>query len=87
LNAAQSLGADARGAAASDSGEVLAQRVIELMRATKMPNGLEALGFDESQVDALATGAEPQYRVIKNAPKDVSRDDLKALFGAAMRYW
>jgi hypothetical protein len=25
--------------------------------------------------------------VIRNAPKDVSRDDLKGLFGAAMRYW
>jgi alcohol dehydrogenase class IV len=61
--------------------------VIELMRATKMPNGLTALGFDASHVDALATGAEPQYRVIKNAPKDVSKEDLRELFGAAMRYW
>jgi alcohol dehydrogenase class IV len=87
LNAARSLGADACGAVAGDAGEVLAQRVIELMRATKMPNGLTALGFDASHVDALATGAEPQYRVIKNAPKDVSKDDLRALFGAAMRYW
>jgi hypothetical protein len=25
--------------------------------------------------------------VIRNAPKDVSRDDLKSLFSAAMRYW
>jgi hypothetical protein len=31
-------------------------------RATAMPNGLSALGFDDSQLDALATGAEPQYR-------------------------
>jgi alcohol dehydrogenase class IV len=87
LNAARSLGADARGAVADDAGEVLAQRVIELMRATKMPNGLTALGFDSSHVDALATGAEPQYRVIKNAPKDVSREDLKGLFLAALSYW
>jgi alcohol dehydrogenase class IV len=87
LNAARSLGADARGASAADSGEVLAQRVVQLMRATSMPNGLKALGFDASHLDALATGAEPQYRVIKNAPKDVSRDDLKALFSAALTYW
>ena len=32
-------------------------------------------------------GAEPQYRVIRNAPKDVGRDDLKALFRAALSYW
>ena len=57
------------------------------MRAAGMPNGLAALGFGAADVDALATGAEPQYRVIRNAPKDVSRDDLKSLFSAAMRYW
>ena len=69
------------------AGEVLAARVIELMRATGMPNGLTALGFDESHVDALATGAEPQYRVIRNAPMDVGRDELKRLFRSALRYW
>jgi alcohol dehydrogenase class IV len=66
---------------------VLSGRVIELMRATAMPNGLTALGFDASHLDALATGAEPQYRVIRNAPKDVGRDDLKALYRAALSYW
>ena len=65
------------GAAPEDAGDILAARVIELMRATAMPNGLAALGFGTGDVEALATGAEPQYRVIKNAPKDVSRDDLR----------
>jgi alcohol dehydrogenase class IV len=87
LHGAHCLGADTRGAANTDAGEVLAQRVIEMMRATAMPNGLGALGFDASHLDALATGAEPQYRVIRNAPKDVARDDLTALFRAALRYW
>jgi len=57
------------------------------MRAAGMPNGLTALGFGEAQIDALATGAEPQYRVIKNAPIDVDRDVIKRLFRAALRYW
>jgi alcohol dehydrogenase class IV len=57
------------------------------MRAARMPNGLAALGFGAGDVDALTAGAEPQYRVIRNAPKDVSRDDLKSLFSAAMKYW
>jgi hypothetical protein len=48
---------------------------------------LSGLGFSESDVDALAIGAEPQWRVIRNAPKDVTREDLKGLFRAAMRYW
>ena len=87
LHGAQCLGARTEGARPDDAGDVLAARVIELMRATAMPNGLAALGFDDSHLDALATGAEPQYRVIRNAPKDVGRDDLKALFGAALSYW
>ncbi len=87
LHGAQCLGARAKGAEAKDAGEILAARVIELMRATAMPNGLGALGFDASHLDALAAGAEPQYRVIRNAPKDVSRDDLTGLFRAALRYW
>jgi alcohol dehydrogenase class IV len=87
LHGAHCLGADTRGTANTDAGELLAQRVIDMMRATAMPNGLGALGFDASHLDALATGAEPQYRVIRNAPKDVARDDLTALFRAALRYW
>jgi alcohol dehydrogenase class IV len=87
LQGAHCLGAELRGAGSQDAGEILAARVIELMRATAMPNGLTALGFDDSHLEALATGAEPQYRVIRNAPKDVGRDDLKALFRAALSYW
>ncbi len=87
LHCACCLGADTKGATAADAGEVLAKRVIEFMRATGMPNGLQALGFGEMDIDALATGSEPQYRVIKNAPVDIGRDELKSLFRAALRYW
>ena len=87
LHCAHCLGADVRGADPAFAGEALATRVIGLMRATGMPNGLNALGFDESHVDALATGAEPQYRVIKNAPVDIGRDELKRLFRSALKYW
>jgi len=87
LRCAFCLGAETRGATPEDAGEVLASRVIDLMKITRMPNGLTALGFTESAIDALATGAEPQYRVIKNAPVDIGRDELRSLFRAALRYW
>jgi alcohol dehydrogenase class IV len=87
LRCARHLGADTRDAHFDDAGEVLAARIIELMRATGMPNGLTALGFGEKDVDDLATGAEPQYRVIKNAPVDIGRDELKGLFRSALAYW
>lgn len=87
LRGARALGASVDGAAPEDAGDVLAARVIELMRATRMPNGLAALGLDDTHVDALAEGAEPQYRVIRNAPIDVGAAELRALFRSAMRYW
>ncbi len=87
LRCARALGGSTNGATHADAGEVLAGRIIELMRATGMPNGLTALGFGEAQIDALATGAEPQYRVIKNAPIDVGRDEIRTLFRGALRYW
>jgi alcohol dehydrogenase class IV len=90
VHGAACLGAEVRDVKpgiASEAGEALAARVIEMMRAAGIPNGLSDLGFSESDVDALAIGAEPQWRVIRNAPKDVTRDDLRSLFSAAMRYW
>ena len=57
------------------------------MQAAKFPNGLDAVGFNNRDLDALVAGAYPQQRVLKNAPRDVSRDDLRRLFGAAMSYW
>jgi alcohol dehydrogenase class IV len=87
LQCARALGASTKGTTPDDAGEVLAGRIVDLMRATAMPNGLGALGFDDAHVDALAKGAEPQYRVIKNAPIDVGHAELRTLFKSAMRYW
>jgi hydroxyacid-oxoacid transhydrogenase len=90
VHGAACLGAEVRDVKpgnVSEAGEALAGRVIEMMRAAGIPNGLSDLGFSESDVDALAIGAEPQWRVIRNAPKDVTRDDLRSLFSAAMKYW
>jgi alcohol dehydrogenase class IV len=67
--------------------EALRRSIIELMRATRMPNGLTALGFGDAHVAALAKGAEPQCRVIKNAPIDVDQHALRDLSKSAMRYW
>jgi len=87
LEAARQLGADIRGAAPKDAGDVLAGRIIGLMKAAGMPNGLNDLGLHAGHIDALTAGAEPQWRVIRNAPKDVGTEDLRTMFGGAMRYW
>lgn len=87
LEAAQFLGADTCDATNADAGEVVAKKLIEMMRAVDFPNGLSALGYTRGDADALAERAFPQQRVIKNAPKEVSKATLAELFGNAMVYW
>jgi alcohol dehydrogenase class IV len=87
LEGARCLGADMRGAAPADAGEVLAKHLIKMMQATDFPGGLEYVGYSARDVDALTDGAYPQQRVIKNAPRDVSKDELRGIFRNAMRYW
>jgi alcohol dehydrogenase class IV len=87
LMGAESLGADVRGATPQDAGEVLAARIIGMMQATCFPNGLSAVGFGAADIDTLVEGAYPQRRVLDNAPCDVTRDDLRHLYSAAMTYW
>ena len=87
LHGARCLGADLRHATDADAGEVLAARIIEMMRATKFPNGLNAVGYSEHDLTALAEGAFPQKRVLSNSPRPVSMDELRGLFSGAMAYW
>jgi alcohol dehydrogenase class IV len=87
LQGAEWLGADVRGASTQDAGEVLAKRLIELMRATGIPNGVAGVGYGERDVEALSEGAFAQQRLLTNAPREVGRDDLGRLFRGAMRYW
>jgi len=87
LDGAQFLGADVRGATPADAGEIVAKRIIEMMKATMFPHGLEAVGYGASDAAALAEGAYLQQRLLANSPRPVTKDDLAALFRGAMRYW
>lgn len=87
LEGALLLGADTRGAGATDAGEVLADELIRIMRAVGMPNGLGAVGYTEDDAAALTEGAYPQQRLLQNAPRDMTKPVLGDLFRRAMRYW
>jgi alcohol dehydrogenase class IV len=87
LQGAAWLGADTRGAAETDAGEVLAKHLIGLMRATGIPNGVSGVGYGEGDVGALSEGAFAQQRLLTNSPRDVGREHLEQLFLGAMRYW
>ena len=87
LEAAGFLGADARGATPDEAGEVLSTRLIELMRATGMPNGLSGIGFGESSVRALAKSSARQGRAIANAPRESNLADMEHMYRGALSYW
>lgn len=87
LDAARWLGADTRGAAPGDAGEIVARRLIELMRLCDIPNGVGGVGYHEGDLATLTAGAWAQQRLVKNAPKAVDEAHLSELFRNAMRYW
>ena len=87
LEAAAALGVDVSGATPDDAGEILAGAFTRLMRATGLPSGIAALGYEEADVRALAEGAFAQQRPLVMAPRDVSKKDLEMLYREALRYW
>ncbi len=87
LKAAKAMGADVAGAKAENAGDILADRVIEMMRQTGIPNGLRGVGYSEDDLDALTDRAFPQKRLLDNAPLPIDRDALKGLFRDALSYW
>ncbi len=87
MEAASFLGADSKGATPEDAGEVVAKRLVELMRGSNAPNGLQASGFKESDTKSLAASAFRQQRAIANAPRESNLQDVENIFDAARSYW
>jgi hydroxyacid-oxoacid transhydrogenase len=87
LDGAGWLGADIRDIGPNEAGPVLAERVIELMQATDMPNGLSGVGYSLADVDDLVEGSLPQRRLLDNAPIDIDREMLTTLYESALSYW
>ena len=87
FQAAELLGADVAGANEEDSGELLANKISNMMKKTGMPNGVSGVGYAQTHVGELANGAFAQQRLLSNAPCDVKESDLKLLYQQAMSYW
>lgn len=87
LHAAMALGADVSDAGENDAGEVLANRILEFMRALEMPNGLAEIGYTESDIPTLVQGTLPQHRVTKLSPIPAGEAELENLFRTSMQLW
>ena len=84
LLAAQALGADITDAPLEAAGEILAERVIHFMKLTDMPDGLSAVGYDQTDIPALVQGTLPQHRVTKLSPIEAGEAELTRLFEDSM---
>ena len=87
LEAAQLMGVKTGGATEAEAGEILAEAVIDLMKKTRMPNGLSAVGYSEKDVDKLVEGTLPQHRVTKLCPRPFTPEDLRKLFLNSLTLW
>jgi alcohol dehydrogenase class IV len=70
-----------------DLSGVLPSVIVSLMRDIGMPNGLAAVGYGETDVDALVDGALKQQRLLATSPKPVGADDLAAIVTRSLRLW
>lgn len=87
MEAAAFLHANTQDATTDDAGEVLANRLIELMRGTDIPNGLSGVGFGADDVNALAESSIRQARAIANAPRESNLVDMQNIYSDAITYW
>lgn len=87
LRAAEALGADTSAASPSDAGEILAAKLLEIMRRIGVPDGLAALGYNSSHIPVLVEGTLPQHRVTKLSPRPATADDLSILFEQTLRIY
>ena len=67
--------------------DVLPGVLARLMRDIGIPNGLAEVGYGEGDVDDLVAGALQQQRLLATAPKQVTDDDLAAVFRGSMEHW
>ena len=87
LEAAGALGAAIEHADHDGAGTILAERIIAIMKALDVPNGLSAIGYERADIPDLVEGTLPQHRVTKLSPRPADAEDLQRMFEDAMSYW
>ena len=82
--AAKALGGAEDG---KDPGDILADRVIDIMRSIGAPNGLKGLGYTTDDLDALTDKGWKQRRMVDNAARPISKEEMREIFAGALAYW
>jgi len=85
--AAEAMRADVSGADTADAGDLLADRIIAMMKETGLPNGIGGVGYGSENIPNLVKGTLPQQRLLVMSPKPVGEAELTQLFKDALCYW
>jgi alcohol dehydrogenase class IV len=75
------------GVADLEPSEQLPTALVRLMRDIGIPNGIGAVGFTESDIDALVAGTRAQQRLLAQAPVPPTDEDLAAIFHGSIQNW
>ncbi|SOD71123.1 alcohol dehydrogenase class IV [Jatrophihabitans sp. GAS493] len=70
-----------------DDESVLPAVLTALMRDIGIPNGIDAVGFAEADIDLLVEGSLKQQRLLAIAPKPVEAEDLAGIFTRSLALW
>jgi hydroxyacid-oxoacid transhydrogenase len=85
LRAAQLLEPDAD--RPRDDVDLLPGALTRLMNDIGIPNGIGAVGYDESEVDDLVEGSLKQQRLLTTSPRPVDADALAGIFRRSVELW
>jgi alcohol dehydrogenase class IV len=61
--------------------------LIDLMRDIDIPNGVGAVGYNDSDISDLVDGTMKQQRLLATCPKPVTEDDIAEVFTRSMELW
>jgi hydroxyacid-oxoacid transhydrogenase len=68
-------------------GKLCYDTLVDLMKATDMPNGLKGVGYTEADIDVLVKGAAQQQRLLSNAPMKIENKHLEQICKNSLAYW
>jgi alcohol dehydrogenase class IV len=73
--------------AAGHDRERLPRAIVSLMRDIGTPNGIGAVGYGLPDIPELVEGTLKQQRILAMAPRDVTGEDLAAIFHDSITNW
>ena len=71
----------------SEGSDTLAHVLADLMRDIGIPNGLAAVGYEDSDVDELVAGTMKQQRLLATAPREVTEEDAAGILRRSLELW